>query len=40
MANHIAEVAKLLWVELGESFKISSDTRGVYQNYYRFSENN
>ena len=40
MANHIAEVAKLLWVELGESFKISSDTRGVYQNYYRFTENN
>ena len=40
MANHIAEVAKLLGVELGESFKITSDTRGVYQNYYRFSENN
>ena len=38
--NHMAEVAKLFEVELGESFKITSDTRGVYQNYYRFSENN
>ena len=38
--NYMAEVAKLLGVELGESFKITSDTRGVYQNYYRFSENN
>lgn len=40
MANHIAEVAKLLGVELGESFKITSDTQGDYQNYYRFTENN
>ena len=40
MANHMAEVAKLLGVELGESFKITSDTQGDYQNYYRFSENN
>ena len=38
--NCMAKVAKLLGVELGESFKITSDTRGVYQNYYRFSENN
>lgn len=38
--NHMAEVAKIFGVELGESFKITSDTRGVYQNYYRFSENN
>ena len=44
MANHMAEVAKLLGVELGESFKITSDTQGDYQsdyqNYYRFTENN
>ena len=44
MANHIAEVAKLLGVELGEYFKITSDTKGDYpgdyQNYYRFTENN
>lgn len=42
--NHMAEVAKLLGVELGESFKITSDTQGDYpgdyQNYYRFTENN
>ena len=40
----MAEVAKLLGVELGESFKITSDTQGDYpgdyQNYYRFTENN
>ena len=40
MANRMAEVAKLLGVELGESFKITSDTHGDYQNYYRFTENN
>ena len=44
MANYMAEVAKLLGVELGESFKITSDTQGDYpgdyQNYYRFTENN
>ena len=42
--NYMAEVAKLLGVELGESFKITSDTQGDYQgdyqNYYRFTENN
>ena len=42
--NHMAEVAKLLGVELGESFKITSDTQGDYpcdyQNYYRLTENN
>lgn len=38
--NHMTEVAKLLGVELGESFKITSDTQGDYQNYYRFTENN
>lgn len=40
MANYMAEVAKLLGVELGQSFKITSDTEGDYQNYYRFTENN
>ena len=38
--NHMAEVAKLLGVELGESFKITSDTQGDYHNYYRLTENN
>ena len=42
--NYMAEVAKLLGVELGESFKITSDTQGDYpgdyQNYYRLTENN
>ena len=40
MDNKIIEVAKLLGVELGQSFKITSDTEGDYQNYYRFTENN
>ena len=38
--NHMAEVAKMFGVELGESFKITSDTQDDYQNYYRFTENN
>ena len=38
--NRMAEVAKLFGVELGESFKIISDTPGNYHNYYRFTENN
>lgn len=38
--NYMAEVAKLLGVELGESFKITSDTESDYHNYYRFTENN
>lgn len=38
--NHMTEVAKMFGVELGESFKITSDTQGDYQNYYRFTENN
>ena len=40
MTNHMAEVAKMFGVELGESFKITSDTQGDYQNYYRLTENN
>ena len=38
--NHMAEVAKIFGVELGESFKITSNTQGDYHNYYRFTENN
>ena len=38
--NRMAEVAKMFGLELGESFKITSDTHGDYQNYYRFTENN
>lgn len=38
--NYMAKVAKLLGVELGESFKITSDTGGDYQKYYRLTENN
>lgn len=38
--NHMAEVAKMFGVELGESFKITSDIQDDYQNYYRFTENN
>ena len=37
--NHMAEVAKIFGVKLGESFKITSGIQGDYQNYYRFSEN-
>lgn len=40
MANYIKEIAGLFGVELGESFMITSDTQGDYQNYYRFTENN
>ena len=36
----MAEVAKMFGVELGESFKITSDTGGDYQKYYRLTENN
>lgn len=38
--NHIAEVAALLGVELGQSFKISDDTYGIRQSYYRLTEEN
>ena len=38
--NYMAEVAKLLGVELGESFEINSKTQGDYHNYYRLTENN
>lgn len=38
--NHMAEVAKILGVELGEPFKITSGIKDDYQSYYRFTENN
>ena len=39
MTNHIAEVAKLLGVELMENFKIADDIFGEHPKYYRFAEN-
>lgn len=38
--NHMAEVAALLGVELGQSFKVSDDTYGIRQSYYRLTEEN
>lgn len=38
--NHMAEVAALLGVELGEPFKITDDTYGIRQSYYRLTEEN
>ena len=38
--NHMAEVAALLGVELGRPFKISDDTYGIRQSYYRLTEEN
>lgn len=40
MANHIAAVAQMLGVEIGQSFKISDDTYGIRQSYYRLTEEN
>ena len=39
--NHMAEVAKIFGVELGESFKIkiTDGTQGDYPDYFRFTEN-
>ena len=39
MANHIAEVAQMLGVEIGEAFKIADDAFGKWPKYYRFDEN-
>ena len=40
MTNHMAEVAKLLGVELMENFKIADDIFGEHPpKYYRFAEN-
>lgn len=38
--NHMAEVVALLGVELGRPFKISDDTYGIRQSYYRLTEEN
>ena len=38
MANYMAEVAKLLGVELGESFKTTSSIQGNYHRYYQFTD--
>ena len=37
--NYMAEVAKLLGVELRETFKIADDIFGEHPKYYRFAEN-
>ena len=39
MANHIAEVAQMLGVEIGEAFKITDDTHDDCQRYHRFTKN-
>ena len=39
MTNHMKEVAKLLGVELRETFKIADDIFGEHPKYYRFAEN-
>ena len=38
MANHMAEVAQMLGVELEEVFKVTDDDSGKYHNYYKFTE--
>lgn len=38
MFNYMKEVAGLLGVELGESFKLIDDNGGKYHNYYRFTD--
>lgn len=38
MVNHIAEVSKILGVELGEPFKLTDDTHGDYHRYYQFTD--
>lgn len=37
MTNYMREIARLLGVELGESFKLVDDNGGKYHNYYRFT---
>ena len=39
MDNRMAEIAKLLGVELRETFKIADDIFGEHPRYYRFAEN-
>lgn len=38
--NYMAGVVELLGVELGQSFKITDDTYGIRQSYYRLTEEN
>ena len=38
MTNYMREIAGLLGVELGESFKIADDTYGRHRLYHRFTE--
>lgn len=38
MANHMAEIAKLFEVELGEPFKLTDDTHSDYHRYYQFTD--
>ena len=38
MDNHIAEVAQVLGVKIGESFKLTDDTHGEYHQYYQFTD--
>ena len=38
MANHIAKVAQMLGVKIGESFKLTDDTHGDYRQYYQFTD--
>lgn len=38
MTNHMAEVAKMFGLELGESFRIIDDTDDYYLGYYRLSK--
>ena len=38
MANHIAEVAQMLGVKIGETFKLTDDTDGDYHRYYQFTD--
>ena len=38
MANHIAEVAHVLGVKIGETCKLTDDTHGDYHQYYQFTD--
>lgn len=38
MANYMNQIAGLLGVELGETFKIVDDKNGKYHDYYRLTE--
>ena len=40
MVNYMGMVARILGIELGESFKIIGANNEEYKNYYRFTEKN